>query len=149
MGGKRKPKEAPVVETESTETESTETESSGGGTVASGKFICSKLASDNAYTVWVKRGKNDMPQKKRQVLVKGGAGIANKNLITPHGVVTAVTDEEHELLVDQCPSFNRHVDAGYIKVLDRNPDDQDIKSIASDLSIDPSAPLKDGAAGKK
>ncbi len=56
-------------------------------------YVCSKMASDNAYTTWVsgKKAANDMPRKDRQVLIKGGAGCINKQLVTPYGIVTKIT----------------------------------------------------------
>lgn len=107
------------------------------------KFICSKLASDNAYTTWhpTKKGANDLPRKDSQVLIKGGAGVANDRIMTPHGVVTEITDEQHKLLVDNCPSFNRHLKNGYLKVLEKNPSAADTKKVAADLESDKSAPL--------
>lgn len=107
------------------------------------KYICSKLASDNAYTAWNKAQKNgnDLPKVNRQVLVKGGSGVANDRIMTPYGVITEISDEDYKLVVDNCPGFNRHVKSGFLKVLDKNPSASDTKKIAADLKEDKSAPI--------
>lgn len=106
------------------------------------KYIFSKLACDNAYTIWheSKSAGNQMLRKAKQVLVKGGAGVASKHLITPHGVMTEIEDAEYKLLTE-CPSFKRHVDGGFIKVMDKRLSEGDKKKAADDLSVDKSAPL--------
>lgn len=106
-------------------------------------YICSTLASDNAYTVWHRRkeGGNDLPKKLRQVVIKGGARVADNRLVTPHGVVTQITGEELELLKSHCPPFNRHLSRGFLKILARDPSSSDKKKIAADLSEDKSTPI--------
>jgi len=103
-------------------------------------YVCSKMASDNAYTTWhpMQKSANDMPRKDRQVLIKGGSGVINKQLITPHGVVTKITIEELELVRKSCPAFVRHEKAGFLKVLEKNPSSEDVKSMANDMPEDKS-----------
>jgi len=103
-------------------------------------YVCSKLASDNAYTTWhpMQKAANDMPRKDRQILIKGGSGVINKQLVTPYGVVTKITSEEYELVIKSCPAFARHVKAGYLKVLEKDPSPKDIKSMAKDMPEDKS-----------
>lgn len=106
-------------------------------------YVCSKLSCDNAYTTWhpiQKSGGNDMPRKDRQVLIKGGSGVMNDNLVTPHGVVTKITQEELEIVrnTDICPAFSRHEKAGFLKVLEKDPSPKELKSVAKDLSEDKS-----------
>lgn len=105
------------------------------------KYICSKLSSDQAYTTWYKDTANNMPRKNKQVLIKGGAGVANKKVITPYGVITQVTEEQIKQLQDNCPSFNRHLKAGYLKILEKDPRDKEIEKIADDMQKDGSAPI--------
>jgi len=115
-------------------------------------YVCSKLASDNAYTTWHsgQKAANDMPRKDRQVLIKGGSGVINKQLVTPYGVVTKITGEERELVTKSCPAFNRHVKAGYLKVLEKDPSPKDVKSMAKDMSEDKSKQAtKDSVKAKK
>lgn len=105
------------------------------------KFICSKLSSDNVYATYKKKGANDLPGIEKKILIKGGAGVANDRIVTPHGVVTEISDEELEFLQKNSPSFNRHVDRGYLKVLTKNPSESDTKKVAGDMEEDESAPL--------
>lgn len=103
-------------------------------------YVCSKMASDNAYTTWHPKQKaaNDMPRKDRQVLIKGGSGVVNKQLVTPHGVVTKITSDELDLVRKSCPAFARHEKAGYLRVLEKDPSPKDIKSMSEDMPDDKS-----------
>jgi hypothetical protein len=102
--------------------------------------VYSTLTAPQAYSVWVQGG-GDLPAQKLICVIKGGAGIANKNLITPRGVATHVTPSELEGL-NQCPMFQRHKERGYIRVDDK---ELDAEKVASDMaSRDNSAPLTDG-----
>jgi len=107
------------------------------------KYICSKLACDNAYTVWEEAGKtgNDLPKKRSVVLIKGGAGVADKRVITPYGVVTEISDQQLEMLQRDCPQFSRHLKRGFLKILNKNPSESEVKKIADDQGEDKSAPL--------
>lgn len=49
----------------------------------------------------------------KKVIINGGNGIANKHLFTPIGVVTFVSEDDLEFLL-QDQNFKRHVDAGFI-----------------------------------
>lgn len=77
-------------------------------------YIYSTLTNDNEYRVY-KKGGGDMPVVSARVLIKGGNGVANKNLITTRGTVTQVTDEELELLKTN-KSFVKHMDGGFITI---------------------------------
>lgn len=115
-------------------------------------YVCSKMASDNAYTTWHpgQKAANDMPRKDRQVLIKGGSGVINKQLVTPHGVVTSITSEELALVRKSCPAFTRHEKAGFLKVLEKDPSPKDVESMAKDMSEDKSKQAtKDSVKGKK
>ena len=114
-------------------------------------YVCSKMASDNAYTTWTPGSKaaNDMPRKERQVLIKGGAGVNNKQLVTPHGVVTKITSEELELVMKSCPGFRRHLKARYLTVLEKDPSPKDIKSMSKDMPEDKSKQKKPGDLKKE
>lgn len=115
-------------------------------------YVCSKMASDNAYTTWHpgQKAANDMPRKDRQVLIKGGSGVINKQLVTPHGVVTKITAEELELVRKSCPAFARHEKAGFLKVLEKDPSTKDIRSMAKDMPEDKSKQAtKDSVKGKE
>lgn len=77
-------------------------------------FIYSTLSCDNEYRGY-KEGSKDVPSVKWSVVIKGGANIASKNLITPKGVLTTVSDEEMALLETNA-QFKRHVERGFLIV---------------------------------
>lgn len=105
-------------------------------------YILSTLSSDVKYTVWKSfdEKKKQPPQKLKDVLVRGGANVINKALVTPKGVVTQVSDEQLKAL-ESVPSFGRHKERGYIKVVDKDPKKPD--EVAKDLNKDKSAQLTD------
>ena len=112
-------------------------------------FVYSTLTADQAYTVWDKGGA-DLPVAKRICIIKGGAGIANKNLITPRGVATHVTPQQLEAL-EACDAFKRHKERGYIRVDDKEQDAEKVAA-ASMAEKDGGAPLTDAdfeKAGQK
>jgi hypothetical protein len=113
-------------------------------------YVVSTLTSDQAYTLFFKKdddGKS-IPRADKVVIVKGGHGVANKNIITPKGVATAITEEQAKLLEENA-AFKRHEKRGFVRILKKNPGDTEKAS--SDLSQrDGSAPLVEGdfAGGK-
>jgi len=114
------------------------------------KYVCSKLASDNRYALWKDESElpNDLPQIDKSVLIKGGSGVANKNVITPYGIVTEITDEQCEFL-EKNEAFKRHKERGFVKILAKHPHDQTEK-VAADLADDEgSAPLTPEKAKKE
>ncbi len=80
-----------------------------------------------------------MPVKVGSVTIKGGAGVANKNIITPLGVHTEVSAEEMDLL-NENGIFKLHKDAGFIAVEEKKAD---VEKVVADMTTkaDPSAPL--------
>jgi hypothetical protein len=84
-------------------------------------FIASTLACDNRYALF-----SDNPSGARQtlksVLIRGGAGVASQphalanGVLTPHGIVTSVTDEELELLQSNV-HFQGHLSGGFLKIM--------------------------------
>lgn len=76
--------------------------------------------------------------KPMAVVIKGGHGVANKNLVTPRGVVTEVTDEEMDQLL-QDVAFKRHMEAGFMSYDKKNVDPE--KKAAAMSDKDGSAPL--------
>lgn len=80
------------------------------------QYVYSKLASDNAYTGWrVADGGKAPHQVQHQVMVNGGAGVADKALRTPLGVVTRVSAEDAEFLKANT-AFLRHQKRGFVKM---------------------------------
>ena len=76
--------------------------------------IYSTLSADVSYTKYDLSSK-DLPRAERAVLIKGGTGISNKNLVTPLGVHTQVTNDELEFLKSD-EVFLMHMQNGYIKI---------------------------------
>lgn len=79
-------------------------------------YVYSTLSNDNIYADYDNSGSNkDTPTVVRQILIKGGAGIATKHLVTPLGIVTKVEDHELEALLKN-EGFKQHMENGFIKV---------------------------------
>ena len=103
--------------------------------------IYSKLANSQKYTIYSPPtdNANDVPRVEREILIKGGAGLATKHLITPNGVHTAITNEDYALL-KEVHLFKVHEQKGFIHVENKQ---FDIDKVVSDMgdAQDPSAPL--------
>ncbi|KAG0013624.1 hypothetical protein BGZ81_000921, partial [Podila clonocystis] len=95
------------------------------------------MTSSTDYRVWMPSG-NDLPTAGRSIVIKGGTGIATKELITPYGMVTEVSDEDLALLEEQ-EAFQRHIERGFIRV-ERTKIDPE-KIAANMASRDGSSPL--------
>lgn len=92
-------------------------------------YVFSTLAAAQAYRI------GDGPE---EVIIQGGAGIANKNLITPRGVVTPITAEQYAELSSTNEVFKLHVENGFITVTDK---ETDVEKVAADMNQnDPSKP---------
>ena len=99
--------------------------------------VYSTLSSPQRYTKYA-IGAGDMPREDKSVLIKGGANIADKNFITPRGVVTTITEEDYEFLKENS-MFKTHVDNGYITVEKSNTSID--KVVADMVARDESAPM--------
>lgn len=100
-------------------------------------FIYSTLTSDQLYTNYG-RSVNGVPQPLSQILIKGGANLMTKSLVTPMGVVTEVTDADLvELKKNEV--FKLHMQNGFITVQDMK---KDIEVVVSEMDgKDQSAPI--------
>jgi hypothetical protein len=79
-----------------------------------------------------------LPVEKVSVLIKGGSGVASKNLITEWGVRTVITQQEYEAICE-LHHFKEFVKNGYLRVESKSVD---IDRIVSDMNAsDPGAPL--------
>ena len=81
-------------------------------------FIYSTLSSNIYYPTYRVRANPNQatPNKvKSGVLLYGGANVANKNFVTPEGVVTEVSDEQLEELMNN-EAFNRHLKRGFFSI---------------------------------
>lgn len=109
------------------------------------KFVYSTLASDNTYVNYAK-GDSGMPQRVGSgVTIRGGAGVADKRLITPRGTVTEIDDAQFDYLI-QNPTFKRHVERGYIVVENRHVDPERVAPNMADT--DPSRPPTESDLGE-
>lgn len=104
-------------------------------------FVYSTLANSNRY-VQFRKGGGDLPVPVDEgVLIVGGAGVQTRNLLTPRGVATQVTDEQLAYLMD-VPLFNLHVQNGFITT---EAGREDAEAVAANMSADdPSRPLEPG-----
>lgn len=108
------------------------------------KLLCvfSTLAAPMAYTDF-HTADNGVPVAKGEVLIKGGAGVMNENLLTPRGVPTMVTEKQVELL-KRNSVFQLHERNGYVVIdeVDRPPGETEIEQMAAVMTgRDNSAPL--------
>ena len=79
-------------------------------------YVCSTTTCSGIYVEYnpSEKSLNSHSTVKKKVLINGGHGVATvKNLHTPKGVVTVVSDEDIEFLLKNS-SFQRHVAAGHI-----------------------------------
>lgn len=100
-------------------------------------FIYSTLTADQIYTSW-KASANGVPQATSKILVKGGANLMTKHMVTPRGVVTEVTPEELAEL-RQNEVFKLHQANGFIQVSEAKTDVE--KAVSDMVGRDQSAPL--------
>lgn len=101
----------------------------------------STMSTDVAYTFYSDTKVNDLPEVLKTIVVAGGANVAKKNLETPRGVITSLSDEDAELLSTH-PVFQRHQKNGFV-VLDKSRRDPEKVSAAQMEAADKSAPLTD------
>lgn len=94
------------------------------------KHVISTLGADVKYTRWVNNaGLNTV---ERAVLVRGGAGVNNKQGISSDGVRTEVTDEDAAFLAAD-PMFQFHQKRGHVKIV---PIARDPDAVAQSMSKD-------------
>ena len=101
------------------------------------------LSNDTAYTDYVQESANGASTVKSQILIKGGANVADNRIVTPRGVHTMITDEEYAILKNNS-SFKRHIEGGFITVKENGKkyDKMDADDVAKDMTErDLSAPL--------
>jgi len=100
-------------------------------------YVYSTLSCDNIYHRTLQGGA-DLPVFEGDVLIKGGAGVANDRLITPRGIVTTITEEQLEVCRAD-PVFVMHEKNGFIQVGENLVD---AEVAAADMTgRDQSAPL--------
>lgn len=102
-------------------------------------YVYSTLANPQKFVTYSPALEPGMfPTPDVEVLIRGGAGIASKNLITEQGVCTMITEEEYDAICELA-HFKQFVERGHIKVERKN---YDIDKIVSDMNPrDPGGPL--------
>lgn len=79
-------------------------------------YVYSTHSTDLEYVEYSKPADaNVLPTVVRRVRIKGGAGVADKRLVTPGGVVTEVSDEDLAFLHTNA-EFLKHMKAGFVTV---------------------------------
>ena len=99
-------------------------------------YILSKLANTQNYIKYAK-GTNNLNIPAQTVVIKGGADVTDKNLVTPEGVITKITADELEILKSN-KDFQRHLEQGHVKYFGTAPN---IEKHADKMEKDKSAPL--------
>lgn len=92
--------------------------------------VFSTLANDQRYVNY-QSNPEGVPLPTSDILIRGGAGVANERLITPLGVHTEITEEAlAELEKNQV--FAKHKANGFISVQQRRADPE---KVATDMNV--------------
>lgn len=110
-------------------------------------YVLSTLTNDNTYCEYDAPIPGAARVIKRSVTVKGKAGLPNKHLWTPRGVVTEITSAE-EALLQSNKVFQKHQEGGWVTIMNMDPRDAD-KAAADQNEKDGSALLTEGELAKK
>jgi hypothetical protein len=102
-------------------------------------YIISSLANGQDFHLYgeirAEDSRNGMsPPILKTVRIKGGAGLADKALHTPHGVVTPVTDEELEAL-QKIPAFVSFEKSGHL-VVEKSDSEPSGDKFATEMGTD-------------
>lgn len=100
-------------------------------------YVLSKLANTQIYTNYAKGTSANVNIEAATVEVKGGADVTDKNLVTPEGVLTRITDNDLDILKSN-KGFQKHLEGGYVKYFGQKPD---IEKHASKMTKDKSKQL--------
>lgn len=101
-------------------------------------YVYSTMTDDVGYASYVNDGHKELSTIEKIVYIKGGTNVADKNFVTPQGVVTPVTDEDLELL-EKNPVFQVHLKGGFVKVEKKKVN---IDKIVKDMNLkDKSRPI--------
>lgn len=101
-------------------------------------YVYSTLAASQEYATYKeKKYDNDLHEIEKKILIHGGTNVADKQFVTPKGVVTEVSDVEFAIL-EKNPVFNMHKENGFITVESK---EYKPEKIANDMNLnDPSSP---------
>lgn len=108
--------------------------------------VFSTLAAPMRYVDHEPAGETGVAVEKGSVLIKGGAGVMDtKNIVTPYGVATMVTQEQAEMLKRNAV-FQLHAKNGFVRIetVSRAPDGDNIEKVVAEMEgRDKSAPTVD------
>jgi hypothetical protein len=104
-------------------------------------YIYSTLTGSQRYQTYTKQANGVSSAERPSILIQGGTNVADKNFVTPRGVVTKVTDAQlKELKANKM--FQTHLKNGFIKIEEKAGDTD--KVVADLTQRDGAAPLVDG-----
>lgn len=86
--------------------------------------VFSTMATDISYVEYRAGPQGGVPSIARSVTIKGGAHVPTKHLVTPRGVVTKVSAEDLDFLVNN-REFKLHLASGFMKFESRNVELED------------------------
>jgi len=102
-------------------------------------YVYSTLSSPVSYATY-KTDTKDIPVIEKNILIKGGTGVSDKNFVTPKGVVTEVTSEELEHLKSN-EVFKLHMQNGFITVEEKKQKPVE-KVVVNMKDADKSSPIR-------
>ena len=102
------------------------------------QYVFSTLANPQRFVQYASGGADIPVPMGDGILIAGGTGVATRNLITPLGVMTEVSDDDAAYLT-KVPAFQAHVKSGYIVVQKKKSDPE---QVAADMN------MRDGGAPK-
>lgn len=89
-------------------------------------FIVSTLTNSYRYTNWKPQVAPGHPlEVESEVLINGGANLADKRQITPKAVITEVTEDQLDALSKNV-TFSKHVEKGFLIILHSKPDAEEV-----------------------
>lgn len=94
-------------------------------------YVYSTASAGINYTEYRKVTK-DLNQPVKKVYIAGGSNVIQKNLVTPLGVATQVSDDDLNFLMSHL-SFKKHMEKGFMKVENIKKDPE--KVVASGMKL--------------
>lgn len=108
------------------------------------KFVYSSHSTAISYIEYeIPKDKNQLPIPRRQVVIAGGAGVTNKQMVTPEAVCTEVTDTDAEFLMANT-EFKNHLALGFVAIERTRRDPESVFTKSKMADNDGSRPAKPG-----
>lgn len=108
--------------------------------------IYSTMSGDVTYNLFDNKNPRQ-PALKHQITIKGGAGVQKKNLETPLGVATVVSDDDLKAL-KQSHLFKIHTDNGHVFIdekASKKPTEEEIEEVVEEELAEKDAGAQDTA----